>query len=160
MILYNDSSFCLDQGKSWPKWAILICDYNFFWWYWCLFHGVYSHFQQYFSYTSKKIIITNKNCSFWPWFALIKTKWGIIIEDLTNIMSAKIGFNWPSSSEEKIKMWNAKDLMTTDNGRKMIANVHLIFEVKFSPFSLKSKTHLITGDMLRCLNPLLIQTKI
>jgi hypothetical protein len=64
---------------------------------------------------------------------LIKTKWGIIIEDLTNIMSAKIGFNWPSSSEEKIKMWNVKDLMTTDNGRKMIANAHLIFEVKFSP---------------------------
>ena len=56
-----------------------------------------------------------KNCSFWPWFALNKTKWGIIfIEDLTNIMSAKLSFIGPVVSEEMIKIWNAKDLINDD----------------------------------------------
>lgn len=40
--------------------------------------------------------------------------------------------------------------MTTNNRHKVMTNAHLVFEVKFSPFSLKSKIHLITGDMLWC----------
>jgi len=42
-------------------------------------------------------------------FCWIHIKWGIVVDDLTNIIPVKFGSNWPCTfvaSEEIITMWN------------------------------------------------------
>lgn len=40
----------------------------------------------------------------------IKTKWGIILDDLTKIISAKIGSNWPNNLKSDDQMWIVNDV--------------------------------------------------
>ena len=57
-------------------------------------------------------------------FFQIKTKWGIFVQDLLNIIPAKFGSNWPCSSKEKIETWKVYR-------RQVMAKAHMNLQVKW-----------------------------
>ena len=59
---------------------------------------------------------------YWPWQPCWISDWNFV-EDHPRNIPAKFGSNWPCGFGEEV--WNVKSLQTTDDGRQVMAIVHL-----------------------------------